>query len=243
MKGRKGTTPVCEVDGCPRTAHGNGLCRRHYNAWRRRGNEDEASGGCSIPDCSKMHYAKTWCYLHYARWRKHGDPLKVTLSADRRRPNRVPMADRFWPKVEKGDGCWLWRGSIGANGYGTFAVDGRRESHRHACAHRVAYELTVGPIPDGLVLDHLCNVRSCVNPAHLEPVTQAENVRRAPRPANQNTDKTHCVWGHEFTPDNTRLSPDGRHRACRKCERIRCRRSRERRRAVRELLIIATESM
>lgn len=77
------------------------------------------------------------------------------------------------------NGCWLWRGSHGpaSNGYGRIGV-GTQRQRRSRLAHRVSYELLVGPIPDGLVLDHLCGVRHCVNPDHLEPVTQKENVRR-----------------------------------------------------------------
>jgi len=97
------------------------------------------------------------------------------------------VEERFWPKVEKTDGCWLWRGCILKTGYGAFYLkkNGVRKSMR---AHRVAYELVVGPIADGLTLDHLCRVTTCVNPQHLEPVTLAENIRRAVRPT--------CKRGH-----------------------------------------------
>jgi hypothetical protein len=86
----------------------------------------------------------------------------------------------FWSHVEKtDDGCWLWTGAINHNGYGIFAVDGKKVAR----AHRVAYELEVGPIPFGLHLDHVeergCTSRACVNPAHLEPVTQRVNNERA----------------------------------------------------------------
>lgn len=82
----------------------------------------------------------------------------------------------FWARVDVGepDDCWLWLGSTnGSNGYGRL---GRRPTWH--LAHRYAYEQAVGPIPEGLVLDHLCSVRLCCNPAHLEPVTQAENLAR-----------------------------------------------------------------
>lgn len=84
-------------------------------------------------------------------------------------------ASRFWDKVDKDghDGCWLWTDATSWNGYGRFYTGSRVMS-----AHRLSYELAVGPIPDGLQIDHLCRVRACVNPAHLEPVTLAENIRR-----------------------------------------------------------------
>ena len=89
-----------------------------------------------------------------------------------------PLWDRFWPKVEFTGFCWNWTAGTSAKGYGCFRLgghDGKRTS-----AHRVAYELLVGPIPDGLELDHLCRNRRCVNPDHLEPVTGDENKRRSP---------------------------------------------------------------
>lgn len=89
-------------------------------------------------------------------------------------PHR-PVDERFWSKVNKTETCWLWTAALDRHGYGVFGVAKGRGSAR---AHRVAYELVNGPIPGSLPLDHLCRVRACVNPAHLEPVTVAENNRR-----------------------------------------------------------------
>jgi len=89
---------------------------------------------------------------------------------------RRPLAERFDTKVRKTEGCWYWTGAIGTGGYGRI---GTGEGKRLEQAHRVAYELYVGPIPEGLHIDHLCRTRSCVRPDHLEPVPQAENNRRA----------------------------------------------------------------
>lgn len=89
---------------------------------------------------------------------------------------------------------------------------------RTAKVHRVVYEALVGPIPDGMVIDHLCRQPSCVNPAHLEPVTRRENVLRGLTLPAANARKTHCKHGHEFTPENTYLFPTGT-RGCRTCAR------------------------
>lgn len=126
--------------------------------------------------------------------------------------------ERFWSKVDRGtpDDCWIWTASVSTSGYPTFwggAEVGRVHSHRFA------YELEVGPIPDGLTIDHLCNRPLCVNPAHLEAVTQRVNILRAPNGvAAQNARKTHCKRGHPFDQDNTYVDPNG-YRICRTCRR------------------------
>lgn len=94
-------------------------------------------------------------------------------------------------------GCWLWSGSSHSSGYGQFSVAAHPER-----AHRHAYETLVGPVPDGLELDHLCRVRCCVNPAHLEPVTHAENLRRG---ESGMAKRTHCPKGHPYDPHKSRI--------------------------------------
>lgn len=85
--------------------------------------------------------------------------------------------------------------------------------------HRVAYELRVGPIPEGMQIDHLCRVRRCVNPAHLEPVSQTENIRRGDSFAGREARQTHCIYGHPFSFENTLLTKS--ERRCRACQRRR----------------------
>lgn len=135
------------------------------------------------------------------------------------------LAERFWAKVDKsgpvhpalGTPCWLWTAYVEARTrYGHFTIDGRK-----VLAHRIAYELEVGEIGHGLHIDHLCWVRHCVNPAHLEAVTPGENVRRGEMML-RNTSKTHCPRGHEYTPDNLVARPNG-HRDCKTCHRDRMR--------------------
>jgi hypothetical protein len=118
--------------------------------------------------------------------------------------------------VDKTQDCWNWTGALD-NGYGRFQ-GGPRGSKVHR-AHRLAYELLVGPIPEGLVLDHLCRNRRCVNPDHLEPVTNRINVLRGEGWAASRARQTHCIHGHEFTPANTYVDPKRGTRGCRECRR------------------------
>lgn len=148
------------------------------------------------------------------------------------------MSDRsvsgFWERVEKValTGCWVWRGSIARNRYGLWSYRKDAET-RTAYAHRFAYELAVGPIPDGLVLDHLCLNRTCCNPEHLDPVTHAENFRRGVGRrdgAAFQRSKTHCPYGHPYSGENLTIRPDGS-RNCRACSRRHSTAARARRRA------------
>lgn len=132
------------------------------------------------------------------------------------RPRQI--LTRFWEKVDRRgpDECWEWRGGKYSNGYGRFTVGGTKRMWSYV-AHRFAYEISVGPVDSALDLDHLCRNRSCVNPAHLEPVSRAENLRRA---REFKAPVTHCRHGHEYTPENTYVNPKGR-RICRTCRRAR----------------------
>ena len=133
------------------------------------------------------------------------------------------LSTKIWPYIRKDErGCWLWQGNIGAWGYGNLFI--KRKPYR---AHRVVLTLAHGPIPDGLVPDHLCRIKHCVNPNHLELVTHRENSRRGihPRPAVADKRKalTHCKRGHPFSEANTHYQIDRRgswHRRCQVCHRI-----------------------
>lgn len=134
---------------------------------------------------------------------------------------RIPVNTYVWLKIhKKSNGCWLWTGSTDRFGYGILAI----RSHKNKYAHRIVYEMTRGPIPQGLTLDHLCGVKACVNPEHLEPVTIRVNILRAVSPASINAAKTQCVHGHPLTPHNTyryfHMNQHGEsigHRFCKTC--------------------------
>lgn len=113
--------------------------------------------------------------------------------------------------------CWIWTGAIDRDGYGVIGIRGD-DGLKHKKAHRVSYEFHVRPLADHEIMDHLCRVRNCVNPDHLEPVTTAENVYRGISASAVNRRRTKCRRGHEFTPENTYVPPSGR-RVCRTCSR------------------------
>lgn len=121
---------------------------------------------------------------------------------------------RFWAKVDRRseDECWPWTAYINNNGYGAYhpRVDVK------VLAHRVAYELTLGPVPEGLDLDHLCRNRACANPRHLEPVTRQVNLLRGQTLVAANAAKTMCPQGHPYAGDNLIVSGPGR--KCRTCK-------------------------
>lgn len=123
----------------------------------------------------------------------------------------------FWSKVDKTPSCWLWLGARADTGYGHVrrSKDGMV---REVLAHRHAYATLRGPIPTGMDIDHLCRVRHCVNPDHLEPVTRRENLLRSPfTRASIRSRQTHCVHGHPFDEENTRWYRGTR--TCRACSR------------------------
>jgi hypothetical protein len=169
---------------------------------------------CSIEGCGKRAEKRTWCAMHYRRWHRTGDPHKTL--PQRGGLTGPSVAETFWDHVDKDDpaGCWLWLRPSNGAGYGQLRFDGRTRQ-----SHRVAYEMLLGPIPNGLQLDHLCRNRACVNPRHLEPVTARVNTLRGETLPSANAAKTHCPQGHPYDEANTRMNSG--HRQCRTCDRAR----------------------
>lgn len=131
------------------------------------------------------------------------------------RTTKTNFSNRFWSKVSKTGECWLWIGSLNNNGYGQMRINTR--SH---LAHRLSYELTYGKISKGLVVNHLCEMPNCVNPKHLEAITQLENVHkgRASR-SKPHKQRAYCKNGHSMVPENVYIYKNNR--ACRECRKLR----------------------
>jgi len=160
----------CAVDECERAYLRNGLCAMHWGRLLRNGDPlatrrlpNGVHTMCTVDECGRTDVAAFGlCVKHYTRLSKYGSVNVV--KCDRR-----PIDEQLNTRYEVVDSHWLWTGPIMANGYGKV---------KNVLAHRASYELHVGPIPEGLEIDHLCRVRNCINPEHLEPVTGAENMRR-----------------------------------------------------------------
>lgn len=143
---------------------------------------------CSIEGCERKVLCRGWCTKHYERWRRHGNPTVMTTFAG------APIEDRLWSRVNKTETCWLWTGPVDSWGYGLLKMSGK--SLR---AHRVSYELSHAPIPDGLMIDHVCHTPRCVRPNHLRLATakqNSENMQSARRNSKSGvrgvTRKTDC---------------------------------------------------
>lgn len=168
---------------------------------------------CAGPQCVRDRKHGDLCHSHYEQARRRGSREAMTAL----RPTDA-RARLMYYVAKQDDGCWIWQGSTSGDGrYGQFAFDGLGV---HG-AHRASFMLAGGTIPDGLVLDHLCKVTLCVNPDHLEVVTQTENILRGDCPTAENARKTHCIRGHEFTEESTYIQPSSGGRRCRACRPIR----------------------
>jgi hypothetical protein len=162
------TNRTCSLDGCDAPALARGFCNTHYARWRRNGDPGPAAllrekqGSCSVLECGRLAHSHSLCGVHYQRFRKYGTTeLPTPPTLEQRLLKRV---------VRSEGGCWMWTGAKNLQGYGKISVQNHPEQ-----AHRVSYEHYVGPIPDGMQIDHICHTRACINPDHLRPVTPKQN--------------------------------------------------------------------
>lgn len=166
----------CSVEGCSREAYARGWCGTHYMRWLRHGDVSHARRErplCSMKGCGKPHSAKGFCVRHYTLLRRKGTPAWEPPS----------MEERFWAKVDRRgpDDCWPWTAGRHRFGHGQF----HREHRNPVPASRMAWELTHGPIPDGLWVLHNCHQPWCCNPAHLRLGTHADNTEDMVRAGRQ----------------------------------------------------------
>jgi hypothetical protein len=168
----------CSITGCEKPSRARGWCSMHYWRWSKHGDPEwepkTSPSTCLAGDCDKAPKSAGYCSTHYSRLRRTGsvdDRVPVSIQADNARFRS--KIDERGPRL-----CWPWTGTVLNTGYGQFAAQGKKH-----LAHRYAYRLFIGSIPEGLTIDHVwargCMRHNCVNPHHLEAVTQIENTRRA----------------------------------------------------------------
>lgn len=211
---------LCQIEGCLRPHEAKGLCKIHYIRVRRHGvagttallrlrRTDEL---CIIEGCARPNHSRGLCSSHEKRLKKYGNPL----SGPPIRPYLLDRSDleRFWARTGFWDGHYIWLGGRNAGGYGWFSIDAAP-----VISHRWIYEQEVGPIPEGLVIDHLCRIPACQNTDHMEPVSIAENVRRSPLTQLK---QSHCKRDHPLEDPNLYYASDGTRR-CKRCVLMRSR--------------------
>lgn len=178
---------VCSVEDCYTAPLAMELCSKHYQRWKKYGDPlyVRPKRTCSVPDCNSPYLARDWCNMHYTRWKLYKDVN-----------HEVTTEDRFWAKVDKDNlsGCWLWTANTNGKGYPRFKC-----SDAGDYAHRYSYILANGSIPEGREIDHTCHVRNCVNPSHLQSVTQKQNMENLSGVRTNNTSGFRGVhWSNTY---------------------------------------------
>jgi len=200
-----------------RMAHCKACHEQYRTTWKR---PIAICKQCQQPyarESPRQQFCTHSCSREYLRGQPRGD-MPSTLK------------DYFIERIDKTETCWLWTGPRQeTDGYGRFTYAGER-----GYAHRLAYELFIGPIPESLVIDHLCRTPLCCNPEHLEPVTDKVNVARGESPPARAMRYMQCKRGHPYTPENTMTKTDKRGTVAHECRTCRKMRTQARRAALKD---------
>lgn len=199
------TQGTCSIDDCMGAPCARGFCQKHYRRFMKHGDPlafyPDATRACTFDGCDRPHEAQGLCHSHRAQAQRGAELTPL------RRWVRGTAADRFEAYIVRGDSCWEWTGAISSTGYGHMSLGGRM-----VAAHRIAHELFKGPIPEGLVIDHICRNRRCANPDHLEAVTNEENLRRGREASDTSAP---AVGPHTVSHTVSEACADLAHEACR----------------------------
>lgn len=179
--------PKCSITGCDNPKRGKDLCGKHYQQWKR----GDTSLGLPLPDldtceagdCAKPATVAGMCNAHYLRKRRHGDPLAGDVAKMR------DVDAKFKARTVREGDCLVWTAGQKSSGYGKIMADGRSQP-----VHRWAYERFVGPIPEGMDIDHICFNRLCCEPSHLRVTTRKQNVENHQGAPVNSTTGVRGVW-------------------------------------------------
>lgn len=178
------TKKQCSINGCENTTLARGWCNKHYLRWKTHGDPEYERPGrklCLIDDCENYRYGHGYCSKHYRRWKAHGDPLKLVQFESPK--------DSFETRTKWQGDCLVWTGATTNRGYGNITVDGKSQP-----AHRYAWTVQRGEIPDGMHIDHICHNRACVNVEHLRLATPSQNAWNHSGPQKNSTTGVRNVY-------------------------------------------------
>lgn len=198
---------TCSIEGCERPVNSRGMCGLHYQRWKRTGDAGEADyrrrpkappadlTECAVDNCTSPVRSRGWCMMHYQRWQTKGDPLAEPPT----------VIEKVWRHIARQpSGCWEWNGLRGPLGYGR--AYGPYAGRRRWPAHRLVYSIMVEPIPEGMVVRHRCDNPPCVNPAHLELGTIADNNADRTERGRSCRTSGQDRWVSKLTDDDVRAA-------------------------------------